>query len=90
MTVWKCWFVFAKLFDSREVCPVFLAAATAAYRRKNQRKLLHYKTTVKAHEDTPGVIDTVLSQYAGYIRYFSKVHGQIDAEAGVNSNPEST
>ena len=27
-----------------------------------------------------GAIDTVLSHYAGYIRYFSKVHGQVNAE----------
>ena len=25
-------------------------------------------------------IDLVLSHYAGYIRYFSKVHGQVNAE----------
>ena len=25
-------------------------------------------------------IDAVLSHYAGYIRYFSKVHGQVNAE----------
>ena len=40
-------------------------------------KLLPYETIVKAHE---GAIDTVLSHYAGYIRYFSKVHGQVNAE----------
>ena len=37
-------------------------------------KLLPYETIVKAHEGDPDAIDTVLSHYAGYIRYFSKVH----------------
>ena len=31
-------------------------------------------------EGDPDAIDTVLSHYAGYIRYFSKVHGQVNAE----------
>ena len=39
-------------------------------------KLLPYETIVKAHEGDPDAIDTVLSHYAGYIRYFSKVNGQ--------------
>ena len=43
-------------------------------------KLLPYETIVKAHEGDPDAIDTVLSHYAGYIRYFSKVHGQVNAE----------
>ena len=43
-------------------------------------RLLPYETIVKAHEGDPDAIDTVLSHYAGYIRYFSKVHGQINAE----------
>jgi len=38
-------------------------------------KLLSYEIIVKAHEGDPDAIDTVLSHYAGYIRYFSKVHG---------------
>ena len=42
-------------------------------------KLLPYETIVKAHEGDPDAIDTVLSHYAGYIRYFSKVHGQVNA-----------
>ena len=33
-------------------------------------KLLPYETIVKAHEGDPDAIDTVLSHYAGYIRYF--------------------
>ena len=43
-------------------------------------KLLPYETIVKAHEGNPDAIDTVLSHYAGYIRYCSKVHGQVNAE----------
>ena len=43
-------------------------------------KLLPYETIVKAHEGDPDAIDAVLSHYAGYIRYFSKVHGQVNAE----------
>ena len=35
-------------------------------------KLLPYETIVKAHEGDPDAIDTVLSHYAGYIRYCSK------------------
>jgi len=37
-------------------------------------KLLPYETIVKAHEGDPDAIDTVLSHYAGYIRYFSKIN----------------
>ena len=43
-------------------------------------KLLPYETIVKAHEGDPDAIDTVLSHYAGYIRYCSKVHGKVSAE----------
>ena len=43
-------------------------------------KLLPYETIVKAHEGDPDAIDTILSHYAGYIRYFSKVNGQVNAE----------
>ena len=39
-------------------------------------KLIPYKTIVKAHEGDPDAIDTVLSYYAGYIRYFSKYTGR--------------
>ena len=41
-------------------------------------KLLPYETIVKAHEGDPDAIDTVLSHYAGYIRYCSKVHGKVN------------
>ena len=43
-------------------------------------RLLPYETIVKAHEGDPDAIDTVLSHYAGYIRNFSKVNGQVNAE----------
>ena len=41
---------------------------------------LPYETIVKAHEGDPDAIDTILSHYAGYIRYCSKVHGKVNAE----------
>ena len=34
----------------------------------------------KAHEGDPEAVDAVLSHYAGYIRYFSKMNGQVNAE----------
>ena len=43
-------------------------------------KLLPCETIVKAHEGDLDAINIVLSHYAGYIRYFSKVHGQVNAE----------
>ena len=43
-------------------------------------KLLPYETIVKAHEGDPDAIDTVLSHYAGYIRYSSNVHGKVNTE----------
>ena len=43
-------------------------------------KLLPYETIVKAHGGDPDAIDTVLSHYAGYIRYCSKVHEKGNAE----------
>ena len=43
-------------------------------------KLLSYEIIVKAHEGDPDAIDTVLSHYAGYIRYFSKINGQVNSE----------
>ena len=42
-------------------------------------KLLPYETIVKAHEGDPDAIDTVLFHYAGYIRYFSKINGQVNS-----------
>ncbi|MSS20448.1 helix-turn-helix domain-containing protein [Pseudoramibacter porci] len=43
-------------------------------------RLLPYETILKAREGDPDAIDTILSHYAGYIRYFSKVNGQVNAE----------
>jgi len=44
-------------------------------------KLLPYETIVKAHEGDPEAVNAVLRHYAGYIRYFSKVNGQVNAYA---------
>ena len=38
------------------------------------------KQSSKPMRGDPDAIDTVLSHYAGYIRYFSKVRGQVNAE----------
>ena len=43
-------------------------------------KLLPYETIVKACEGDPEAVNAVLLHYAGYIRYFSKVNGQVNAE----------
>ena len=43
-------------------------------------RLLTYDTIIKAHEGDPIAIQAVLDRYAGYIRYFSKVNGQVNAE----------
>ena len=43
-------------------------------------KLLPYEAIVKAHEGDPDAINTIRSHYAGYIRYFSKMNGQVNAE----------
>ena len=43
-------------------------------------RLLPYETIVKAHEGDPDAIDTVLSHYAGYIRYFSKMNGYYNSD----------
>ena len=43
-------------------------------------RLLPYETIVKAHEGDPEAVDAVLSHYVGYIRYFSKMNGQVNAE----------
>ena len=50
---------------------------------KRLRRLMEgkdYETIVKAHEGDPDAVNAVLSHYAGYIRYFSKVRGQVNAE----------
>ena len=43
-------------------------------------QLLPYETIVKASEGDPEAVAAVLSHYAGYIRSFSKVNGQVNAE----------
>ena len=43
-------------------------------------KLLPYETILKAREGDPEAVNAVLLHYAGYIRYFSKVNGQVNAE----------
>ena len=43
-------------------------------------KLLPYETIGKDHEGDPDAVNAVLSHYAGYIRYFSKVNGQVNTE----------
>jgi hypothetical protein len=57
-----------------------LSSPASSWRETTMSKLLPYETIVKAHEGDPDAIDTVLSHYAGYIRYFSKVRGQVNAE----------
>ena len=47
---------------------------------KAMSKLLPYETIVKAYESDSDAIDTVLSHYAGYIRYYAKVHGKVNDE----------
>ena len=43
-------------------------------------KLLPYETIVKAHEGDPDAVNAVLSHYAGYIRYFSKMNGYYNSD----------
>ena len=43
-------------------------------------KLLPYEIIIKAHEGDPEAVNAVLLHYAGYIRYFSKMSGQVNAE----------
>ena len=43
-------------------------------------KLLPYETIVKANEGDPEAMNAVLLHYAGYIRHFSKMNGQVNAE----------
>ena len=45
-------------------------------------KLFPYETIVKAHEGEPDAGKAGLSPYAGYIRYFSKVNGQVNTAVG--------
>ena len=43
-------------------------------------QLLPYETIVKASEGDPEAVVAVLSHYAGYIRYYSKMDGHINVE----------
>lgn len=43
-------------------------------------RLLPYETIVKAHEGDPEAVDAVLSHYAGYIRYYSRIYGYYNAD----------
>ena len=43
-------------------------------------QLLPHETIVKASEGDSEAVAAVLSHYAGYIRSFSKVNGQVNAE----------
>ena len=48
--------------------------------RAGMSRLLPYETILKAREGDPEAVNAVLLHYAGYIRYFSKVNGQVNAE----------
>lgn len=43
-------------------------------------KLLPYETIVRACSGEPQAVDTVLSHYAGYIKYVSLVGGKVHAD----------
>ena len=43
-------------------------------------RLLPYETILKAHDGEQEAVNALLLHYAGYIRYFSKVNGQVNAE----------
>lgn len=49
-------------------------------RGSDMSRLLPYETILKAREGDPEAVNAVLLHYAGYIRYFSKVNGQVNAE----------
>lgn len=44
------------------------------------KNLLPYGLIVKAANGDPGAIEEVLEHYAGYIRYFSKMDGHVNAD----------
>ena len=73
-----------KISEEKHVATAVKTIKDALYHADNYPKdwdkLLPYETIVKVHEGDPDAIDAVLSHYAGYIRYFSKVHGQVNAE----------
>ena len=51
-------------------------------------RLLPYETILKAREGDPEAVNAVLLHYAGYIRYFSKVNGQVN-QTTINNRTES-
>ena len=59
---------------------VIQASPANSWKEATKSKLRPNETIVKAHEGDPDAIDTVLSHYAGYIRYFSKINGQVNSE----------
>lgn len=44
------------------------------------KTLLSYGIIVKAAYGDPGAVEEVLEHYAGYIRYFSKMDGHVNAD----------
>lgn len=44
------------------------------------KPLLSYGIIVKAANGDPGAVEEVLEHYAGYIRYFSKMDGHVNAD----------
>lgn len=44
------------------------------------KKLLPYEIIVKVHEGNPEAVEAVLSHYAGYIKYASKMDGRVNAD----------
>lgn len=43
-------------------------------------KLLPYETIVQATDGEPEAVNAVLSHYAGYIRYYSRIYGYYNAD----------
>ena len=43
-------------------------------------KLLLYETIVQATDGEPEAVNAVLSHYAGYIRYYSRIYGYYNAD----------
>ena len=46
----------------------------------SKHKLIPYPVIAAAVRGDPEAVNAVLLHYAGYIRYFSKVNGQVNAE----------
>lgn len=43
-------------------------------------RLLPYETIVQATNGEPEAVNAVLSHYAGYIRYYSRIYGHYNAD----------